>query len=79
MGYSGQRDYKNAIAAHQKVIATWPTDPKAADAMLSIASSQEAMGDKAAAQKTLQNVMAKYPGTPAAANAKLRLAQAAKR
>jgi len=79
MGYSGQRDYKNAIAAHQKVIATWPTDAKAADAMLSIASSQEAMGDKAASQKTLQGVLAKYPGSPAAANAKLRLAQAAKR
>ena len=79
MGYSGQRDYKNAISAHQKVIASWPTDPKAADAMLSIASSQEAMGDKAASQKTLQGVLAKYPGSPAAANAKLRLAQAAKR
>ena len=76
---NAERDYKSAIAAHQKVIATWPNDPKAADAMLSIASSQEAMGDKAAAQKTLQNVMAKYPGTQAAANAKLRLAQATKR
>ena len=47
--------------------------------LLSIASSQEAMGDKAASQKTLQGVLAKYPGSPAAANAKLRLAQAAKR
>jgi TolA-binding protein len=79
MGYSGQRDYKNAIAAHQKVIATWPTDPKAADAMLSIASSQEALGDRAASRKTLQDVLAKYPGSQAAASAKLRLAQAPKR
>jgi len=79
MGYSGRRDYRQAIAAHQKVIAGWPTDPKASDAMLSIASSHEALGERAAAQKTLQEVMAKYPGTPAAANAKLRLAQTGKR
>jgi TolA-binding protein len=79
MGYSGRRDYRAAIAAQQKLIATWPDDPKAADAMLSIASAQEAMGDKRSAQKTLQDVLAKYPGSSAAASAKLRLAQGAKR
>ena len=79
MGHSGRRDYRNAILAHQKVIATWPDDPKAADAMLSIASAQEAMGDRNASQRTLQDVMAKYPGSSAAANAKLRLTQSVKR
>ncbi len=79
MGYSGRRDYRNAILSHQKVIATWPDDPKAADAMLSIASAQEAMGDRIAAQKTLQDVLAKYPGSQAAGSAKLRLAQSVKR
>ncbi len=39
-----QRDYKQAIAAQQKVIAAWPDDAKAPDAMLNIASSQDAHG-----------------------------------
>jgi TolA-binding protein len=79
MGYSGRRDYRNAILAQQKVIERWPDDPKAADAMLSIASAQEAMGDVRAAQATLQNVLSKYPGSTAADQARLRLQQSVKR
>jgi TolA-binding protein len=79
MGYSGRRDYRNAIAALQKVVAQWPLDPKAADAMLSIASAQEAMGDVKAAQATLQDVLAKYPGSTASDQARLRLQQSVKR
>src|SRR3989454_434998 len=45
MAYSGQRDYKSAIAAQRKLLAAWPDSPKAPDAMLSIASAQETMGD----------------------------------
>lgn len=79
MGYSGRRDYRNAITSLQKVITQWPLDPKAADAMLSIASAQEAMGDVKSAQATLQDVMAKYPGSTAADQARLRLQQSVKR
>src|SRR5439155_855027 len=46
MAYSGQRDYKSAIAAQRKLLAAWPDSPKAPDAMLSIASAQETMGER---------------------------------
>src|SRR5437899_455298 len=46
---------------------------KAPDALLSIASSQETMGDRKSAQKTLEDVIAKYPKSSAAASAKQRL------
>src|SRR5258706_3804741 len=45
MAYSGQRDYKNAVAAQRKLLATWPDSAKAPDAMLSVASAQETMGN----------------------------------
>src|SRR5712671_767070 len=54
MAYSGQRDYKNAIVAQRKLLSTWPDSAKAPDAMLSVASSQETVGDRKAAQKTLE-------------------------
>src|SRR6185295_2743224 len=55
-----QRDYKQAIAAQQRVLSAWPEDAKAPDALLNIASSQEAMGDRRGAQKTLEAVLVKY-------------------
>jgi len=54
MAHSGQRDYKSAIAAQRKLLASWPESEKAPDALLSIASSQETMGDRRNAQKTLE-------------------------
>ena len=60
-------------------LASWPDDAKAPDAMLNIATSQEALGDRRGAQKTLEALLAKYPGTPAASSAKQRLAQGPKR
>ena len=74
MAYSGQRDYKQSIAAQRKLLATWPDSDKAPDAMLSIASAQETMGERKAAQKTLEELVAKYPKSPAAASAKQRIA-----
>src|SRR5207247_2000617 len=59
MAYSGQRDYKSAIAAQRKLLTAWPDSPKAPDAMLSIASAQETMGDRRAAQKTLEELIAR--------------------
>jgi TolA-binding protein len=78
MAHSGQRDYKQAIAAQRKLLAVWPDSEKAPDAMLSVASSQETMGDRKSAQKTLEELIAKYPKSSAATSAKQRL-NAAKR
>lgn len=71
--YYALRDYKNAIAAQQKVIATWPDNAKASDAMLNIASSQSEMNDARAARETLSLLVKKYPTSPAAEQAKQRL------
>jgi TolA-binding protein len=73
MAHSGQRDYKAAIAAQRKLLAAWPDSEKAPDALLSIASSQETMGDRKSAQKTLEEIIAKYPKSSAAASAKQRI------
>jgi tol-pal system protein YbgF len=59
-----QRDYKQAIAAQQKVLAAWPED------------AQDALGDRRGAQKTLEGLVARYPQSPAAASAKQRLTPA---
>ena len=67
------RDYKNAIAAQQKVVATWPDNAKASDALLNIASSQAEMNDARAARETLLLLVKKYPTSPAAEQAKQRL------
>ena len=68
-----------AIATHQKLIATWPDDAKAPDAMAGIASAQEALGDRRSAQKTLEGLLVKYPQSPAALSAKQRLQQGSKK
>ncbi len=68
-----QRDYKSSIAAQQKVLSGWPDNAKAPDALLNIATSQEAMGDRRGAQKTLEGLLTRFPGSPAAASAKQRL------
>jgi len=71
--YYAQRDYKNAIAAQQVVVKNFADNPKAADALLNIASCQTELKDKAAAKKTLESLIAKYPDAPAAQTAKERL------
>ena len=70
--YYAQRDCKSAIAAQQLVIKNYPDSPKAADAMLNIASCQTELKDKAA-KKTLQELIKQYPDSTAAATAKERL------
>jgi tol-pal system protein YbgF len=72
--YYALRDYKTAIAAQQKVLASWPDSAKAPDALLNIASCQAEMGEVKVARETLQSLLKKYPGTPAAEQAKQRLA-----
>jgi len=58
------------------VIDTWPSDPKAADAMLNLASSQAELGDLNSSRITLKALVQKYPSSPAAEQAKQRLARA---
>ena len=72
--YYALRDYKMAIAAQQKLLASWPDSQKAPDALLNIASSQAEMGQTRMARESLQELLKKYPGTPAADQAKQRLA-----
>ncbi len=73
------RDYKGAIAAHQRVVSTWPDSSRAPEALLNIASSQAEMGDAGGSAKTLQTLVSKYPASPSAEQAKQRLAKTAKR
>lgn len=71
--YYAQRDYKNAIAAQQIVVSKYADNPKAADALLNIASSYAELKNKAASKKTLEQLLTQYPNTPAAQTAKERL------
>ena len=70
--FYAQRDCKSAITAQQVVLKAYPDSPKAADAMLNIASCQTELKDKAA-KKTLQDLIKTYPDSPAAETAKERL------
>jgi tol-pal system protein YbgF len=71
--YYAQRDYKNAISAQQVVVKNYASSPKAADALLNIASCQMELKDKPAAKKTLETLVAQYPDSDAAKTAKDRL------
>lgn len=72
--YYAKRDFRNAINTQEKLIAAFPASPKAPDAMLNIASSQQEINHKTAAKKTLEKLIAAYPGSEAAQKAKQRLA-----
>jgi tol-pal system protein YbgF len=72
--YYNLRDFKNAIANQQKLIATYPDSASVPDALLNMASSYIELGDHAAAKKTMDTLVAKYPATDAAEKARRRLA-----
>ena len=74
MGHLGK-----GLQAFGKGLHEPPESEKAPDAMLSIASAQETMGDRKNAQKTLEELLTKYPKSGAAASAKQRLAAFSKR
>lgn len=67
------RNFQQSIDAQNKLIRTYPNSTKIPDALLNIASSQQEMGDKATAKKTLQDLVARYPFSDAADKAKRRL------
>lgn len=68
-----QKEYRRATELFHKVSSTWPTDPKAPDALLGMANVQQDTGDSANARMTLEAIVAKYPGSAAAGLAKDRL------
>jgi tol-pal system protein YbgF len=74
--YFAQRDYKQAMAAQQRVLSAWPDDAKAPDALLNVASSQEQLGDRRGAQRTLESVCARYAASPACESARKRMTPA---
>jgi tol-pal system protein YbgF len=70
---TAQRDCKRAIDAYGVVVARWPQNPRAADALVGVASCQQELGDARSANATLEAVLARYPDSPAAATARQRL------
>jgi tol-pal system protein YbgF len=70
---TAQRDCKRAIEAYGVVVARWPQNPRAADALIGVASCQQELGDARSANATLESVLAGYPNSTAAATARQRL------
>ena len=70
---TAQRDCKRAIDVYRVVTTRWPQNPRAADALVGVASCQQELGDAKSARTTLEAVVAKYPDSTAASTAKQRL------
>ena len=70
---AAQRDCKRAIDVYRVVIARWPQNPRAADALVGVAACQQELGDAKSARTTLEAVLIKYPDSSAAATARQRL------
>lgn len=68
------KDYKTALAQHQKLLITYPLSAKVPDALLNMATNQLQLNDTAGAKRTLDKLVADYPGSNAAALAQKRLA-----
>jgi tol-pal system protein YbgF len=70
---TAQRDCKRAIDVYREVVARWPENPRAADALAGVAACQRELGDAKGERTTLEAVLARYPDSSAAATAKQRL------
>lgn len=68
-----QRNYRATIEAQTELLKKYPDNAKAPDAMLNLASAQTELGQRDAAQATLQTLIARYPNSDAASKAKQRL------
>lgn len=68
-----QRQFDKAAELYGKVPATWPNDPKAADALLARANAQVEAKDVKGAIQTLELLIQKYPASQAAENGRARL------
>jgi tol-pal system protein YbgF len=70
---TAQRDCKRAIDVYRVVVARWPQNPRAAEALIGVASCQQDLGDAKGARTTLDAVLARYPDSSAATTARQRL------
>lgn len=67
------KDNATAAEYYAKVANQWPDDNRAPDALLGLASAQQAQGDAKAATRSLERLAAKYPSSSAAQIARQRL------
>jgi tol-pal system protein YbgF len=70
---TAQRDCRRAIDVYRVVVARWPQNPRAADALIGVASCQQELGDAKSARTTLEAVLIKYPDSGAATTVRQRL------
>jgi tol-pal system protein YbgF len=67
------KDNTGAAEYYAKVANQWPDDNRAPDALLGLASAQQAQGDAKAATRSLERLVAKYPSSSAAQIGRQRL------
>ncbi|MEW6163877.1 MAG: tol-pal system protein YbgF [Pseudomonadota bacterium] len=68
-----QRLYDRAANAFGQVVATWPADAKAPDALLAQANALVGAKDVKAAVQVLETLVEKYPTSPAVETARARI------
>jgi tol-pal system protein YbgF len=73
--YYVTRDYDQAAAAFERVLAGWPNSRKAPDALLKLGYTRAEQKRWADARRTLEQVVTRHPGTDAARLATDRLAK----
>ena len=67
------REFTKAADQYARVVASWPNDPKAPDAMLGQANAQFEAGDSKSGYRTLEALVQQYPKSSAAQTAQQRL------
>jgi tol-pal system protein YbgF len=72
--YYAQKDYRNAVSSQQVVVQRFADTPRAPEALLNIAASQQEMNQRTAARATLDRIVKEYPDSESARVAKERLA-----
>jgi len=70
----GKREYKEAIASFRAVVTNFPDNPRAPEALLSVANCQVELRDAKAARRTLDELVKAYPASEAAQAGRERLA-----
>jgi len=68
-----QRNCAKAIEAQSQIGTRYPDSDKAPDALLSIATCQQELGNRKGATRTLETLLEKHPASPAAEKARERL------
>ncbi len=68
-----QKQHATAAEVLGKVFATWPTDPKAPDALLAQADALVGAKDVSGAVKVLETLVEKYPTSPVVETARARI------